>query len=98
MGYQELTSARSLDEEMEEFIGDWLPSDTNTEIKVRIESKAVESMTIAKNIVLFIKWLGYDITFEVGEALFVPTWSAEMNKIQLIHHANNCEIYIKDIH
>ena len=55
MGYQELTSARSLDEEMEEFIGDWLPSDTSTEIKVRIESKAVESMTIAKNIILFIK-------------------------------------------
>lgn len=55
MIHEDLPNARFLDEEMQEFIQDRLPANTNTEIKIKMESQAIESMIIAKNIVLFIK-------------------------------------------
>ena len=98
MIHEDLPNARFLDEEMQDFIQDRLPADTDTEIKIKMQSQAIESMIIAKNIVLFVKELGYPIAFEVGESKFVPPGSPEMNKIQLVQHADGFEIYIKDVH
>ncbi len=98
MIHEDLPNARFLDEELQEFIQDWLPEDTSKEIKIKMQSQAIESMIITKNIVMFVKWLGYPINFEVGESNFVPAGSPEMNKIQLIQHAHDFEVYIKDIH
>lgn len=98
MIHEDLPNARFLDEELQEFIQDRLPEDTSKEIKIKMQSQAIESMIIAKNIVIFVKWLGYPINFEVGESNFVPAGSPEMNKIQLVKHAHDFEIYIKDVH
>ena len=97
MPHEHPSTSRVLDEVLEEFIGDWLPSDIATPIKIKMESKATESMIITQQIVVFVKWRGHDIVFEVGESLFAPAWTPEMQKIKLIHHANNPEIYIRDL-
>lgn len=55
MIYEDLPNARFLDEELQEFIQDRLPEDTTKEIKIKMQSQAIESMIIAKNIVLFVK-------------------------------------------
>lgn len=90
-------TSRILDEELESFIADRLPGDTATVVKIKIQSKADESMIIAQQIVLFVKWLGYEVSFDIGESLFVPAGAPEMEKVQLIDRSGSPEIYIKNI-
>ena len=90
---------RYIDEEMEELITDRLPLDTAIVIKIIMQSQHIESMTITKNIVLFVKWLWYEVDFTVGELTFIPKWCPEMQRICFIEHPNGSpEIYIKDAH
>jgi len=90
-------TSRVLDEELESFIGDWLPDDWSIVVKIKMQSKADESMIITQQIVVFVKSLGHEIAFEVGESLFAPVWSPEMWKIQLISRAGMPEVYVKDL-
>lgn len=55
MTHEHPSTSRVLDESLEEFIGDWLPEDTSTPIKIKMESKATESMIITQQIVVFVK-------------------------------------------
>jgi hypothetical protein len=96
---EDLSTWRYIDEEMEELITDRLPLDTAIVIKIIMQSQHIESMTITKNIVLFVKWLWYEVDFTVGELTFIPKWCPEMQRICFIEHPNGSpEIYIKDAH
>jgi len=96
---EDLSTWRYIDEDMEELITDRLPWDTDIVIKIIMQSQHIESMTITKNIVLFVKWLWYEVDFTVGEVAFLPKWCPEMQRICFIDDTNGSpEIYIKDAH
>jgi len=96
---EDLSTWRYIDDEMDELITSRLPIDTSVVIKIVMQSQNIESMTITKNIVLFIKELWYEVDFSVGELPFVPKWCPEMQRICFIDHVKGSpEIYIKDAH